>query len=383
MSFSITNNSANAVVTKIETLSSTYGSFTVTSGSFPLLSGDTISGTNTEINNQKGSPDGSILLMLVSGNAQIEYYLNGVLISANDYSSGLIEIKGPIIQPGDVITINVDEAELPVPSPTPSITPSTTPGPTPSMTPSSTPASTPTPTPSSTPSVITPSTLGAQWWIDFTDAASLTVVSTKIDEALDQIGNVPFTATTTQGPVYDPTGYLGLSGTARSGSARLRNALGEFTDTYSEFTWFAFVYDDVVSQRGGKYIETYDAGFPTGTEGLGVRDDNNPPTVWLARARNTAGGNTEVTFDHTYSAWTAIAVRAYNSGGTVVVEAWENNSILNSATQGSTSLTTKTDVEYSLMFDGGINYCTEQFFFDSKLSDVQMGQMFQYLTDKY
>jgi hypothetical protein len=151
MSFSITNNSANAVVTLIESLSSTYGTFTITSGSFPLFSGQTVSGTNTEINNGKGSPEGSILLFLQQGNAQIEYYLNGNLISANDYSSGLIELKGPIIQSGDVVGINVDEAELPSPSPTPSITPTNTV--TPTNTPTNTPSNTPTmtPTPSSTP----------------------------------------------------------------------------------------------------------------------------------------------------------------------------------------------------------------------------------------
>lgn len=146
MGFSITNNSATAVITSIGALSSTYGSFTVTSGTFPLFSGQTVSGTNTEINNDMGSPEGSIQLFLLNGDAQIEYYVNGNLISANDYSSGIIELKGPILQAGDTIGINVDEADLPVPSPTPSVTPTMTvtptgtPGPTPSVTPSATPA---------------------------------------------------------------------------------------------------------------------------------------------------------------------------------------------------------------------------------------------------
>lgn len=152
MSFQITNNSANAVVTKIEALSSTYGSFTVTSGSFPLLSGDTIGGTNTEINNGKGSPEGSILLFLEQGNAQIEFYVNGILISANDYASGMIEIKGPILQSGDTISISIDEAILPIPSPTPSPTPSFTPTMTVTMTPSPTETVTPSVTETVTPS---------------------------------------------------------------------------------------------------------------------------------------------------------------------------------------------------------------------------------------
>ena len=44
MSFSITNNSAQAVIAGISTLSETYGSLTITGGTFPLQDGDTITG---------------------------------------------------------------------------------------------------------------------------------------------------------------------------------------------------------------------------------------------------------------------------------------------------------------------------------------------------
>jgi len=145
MSFSITNYSATAVITDISTPSSTYGTFTISSGSFPLLSGQTISGTNTEINNLKGSPYGTISLFLDQGDAQIEVYINSVLYSALDYSSGIVEIQVPILQSGDVIGINIDEADLPVPSATPTSTPTNTP--TMTVTPTNTQTATPTATP--------------------------------------------------------------------------------------------------------------------------------------------------------------------------------------------------------------------------------------------
>ena len=382
MSFTITNNSANAVVGDISTNSSTYGSFTITSGSFPLLSGDTITGTNTLISNLKGSPYGTILLYLQQGDAQIEVYINSTLYSALDYSSGIASIQVPIIQAGDTIQINIDEADLPTPSmtPTPSVTAQPTATPTPSVTP------TLTPTPSATQSIFNPQTLGAQWWIDFTNASSLALTTSSppiITGATDQVGLSIVFSSDTSGPQYFSTQYDGVSGACESMGSRLQNPLGSFNTSHTDFTWFGFVYDDVVSQRGGKYIETYNNGFPLGTEGLKVSDDNNPPNTWYARARDTGGSYTQVGFDHTYSAWTAIAIRAYNSGGDTFVEAWENGSIIASATTASSTLTTKVDMEYSLMYDGGINYCTEQFYFTSKLSNGQMAQAFQYITDKY
>jgi hypothetical protein len=158
MSFTITNTSATAVIGFIDTLSSTYGSFSVTGGTFPLFSGGTITGSNTEINNGKGSPEGSILLFLQKGDAKIKYTKNSVVVSENIYSSSVVEIKGSIILPSDVISLEVKDVEpTPTPTNTPSVTPTKTITPTPSVTPTETitptptETPTPTPTPSSTP----------------------------------------------------------------------------------------------------------------------------------------------------------------------------------------------------------------------------------------
>lgn len=158
MSFSITNNSASAVITKLSSIGSSFGTFTITGGTFPLLSGDTISGTNTTIDNTGGSPYGTLQLFLKSGSAQLEVYVNNVLISAESYSSGIVEILIPIITSGSTLVVNVDEADLPTPSLTPSNTPTNTPTPsvtptntvTPSITPTNTETPTTTPTPSPT-----------------------------------------------------------------------------------------------------------------------------------------------------------------------------------------------------------------------------------------
>lgn len=393
MSFSITNNSADAVVTKIETLSTAYGSFTVTSGSFPLLSGDTISGTNTQINNGMGSPEGSILLFLVKGNAQIEYYLNGNLISANDYSSGLIEIKGPIIQPGDTVTINVDEAVLPVPSPTPSSTPAVTVTPTATVT--QTPSTTPTmtPTPSSTPPIVNPSTLGALFWLDFTDSASLTLNNLgggqyTIENAVDQIGAVNFSATTGSPgniPFYEPTGFNGVSGcTFNSNGNPIENALGTYTTPMSAWTFFAYVKDDG-TQQGGQTWEVWDGlrNAPGVIRPGFLINDAATTYSWKFRGKASDNQDVDVNYDISANTWVAVAGRVFEESGQTKVEFWEDNVLEDSSIGGVGGPYTSTDQQHALVYGGGTDRMTECFFFDYKLSDAQMTQMFNYLSNKY
>jgi hypothetical protein len=95
------------------------------------------------------------------------------------------------------------------------------------------------------------------------------------------------------------------------------------------------------------------------------------------------GGTLQVGFDLTSTGWTAIAIRAYQQSGDVYLEVWENATLIASGTQPSASLYTLTDQQYRLMFDGGQDGNTEQFYFDKKLNDSQLSQMFNYLFTKY
>jgi hypothetical protein len=250
----------------------------------------------------------------------------------------------------------------------------------------STPNATPTmtPTPSSTPpsGPQTPQTLGALWWIDFTDASTLVLNGSNIDTAYDKIANIPFTATTGQGPIYNSTGYLGISGTAQSNAAQLRNSSGEYTQI-GDYTWFVRIYDDPSAQRGGKIITgAANPGWPTGFENLLMIDTNSSPyppgPVWKFQ-------NDGVIIDGniSFSTWTDIAMRAYHTGSTLTLEVWENGSITytNSVFVGSPQIIA--DEIFGLMFDGGIDFATEQFFFNRALNTSEMAQMFSYLTNKY
>jgi hypothetical protein len=279
--------------------------------------------------------------------------------------------------------IYVSEEEEACIYPTPSITPTMT----------STPILSPTPTPSITPTMtmtpsspaIDPSSFNALWWIDFTDASTLTTNFNYVSQALDKIASVPFTATTLSGPVYNPIGYLGISGSTIEGTNPLENALGTYTAHHQGFTWFGFIdNDNAGTQRGGCFVEGYDGtGFPTGTRFFFVRDLNTPPNIFYANARLNGGGSLEVGFDLSTTGWTSIAVRAYEQSGDAYLEVWENNTLIASGTQSSASLYTLSDQQYRLMFDGGLDGNTEQFYFDKKLNNSQLSQMFNYLSNKY
>jgi len=112
MSFSISNTSASAVITTLSTPSSATGDVTITGGTLPLFVGGLISGSNTEINNTKGSPYGSILMLLQQGDAKIDTYVNNTLYSTDTYGSGLISVQTPILQSGDSLTMAVSDPQF-------------------------------------------------------------------------------------------------------------------------------------------------------------------------------------------------------------------------------------------------------------------------------
>lgn len=277
------------------------------------------------------------------------------------------------------------------PSMTPTITPSATINFTPTQTPSqtSTPTVTPTitrtpqvtPTPSSTPATDNPAGLGAMWWIDFTDASTLTVVSSQVTQALDKVSGVTFSAGP-GGPIYTSTGYLGVSGTVQSNAVKLENSGGTYSSV-SDWTWFGRLYDDGVSQRGGKVIVGAESpGFLSGPTLIVMQDDNSNPyppgPIW-----NFQDQAFSVYDNIAIASWTNVAMRSYYSGASIVFEIWENGSIIQGPSFAPNPPTSINNPVFSLMYDGGIFFNTEQFFFNKKLSNAEMTQMFNYLNNKY
>ena len=232
-----------------------------------------------------------------------------------------------------------------------------------------------------------PITLNALWWIDFTDPTTLTLVGSNVQTALDKISNIPFSASSSNGPIYNPTGFLSISGSVQTNVVPLQNGPGEF-GTVSEYTWFGVLYDDAVSQRGGKIFWAADSpGYPVGNTFSLFGDFNTNPyppgPVWQQEQATATGASIPLSDNFTYSAWTFVALRAYNSGAGSKFEFWENNSITTSGESSTENLWTSTNPVFSLMWDGGIDFNTEQVYFDRKLTDSEMSQMFTYFNNKY
>jgi hypothetical protein len=287
-----------------------------------------------------------------------------------------------------VIYVSEEEEACIYPSPTPSITPSPTQPPLP--TPSITPTMTMTPTPSGIP-VIDPAALNALWWIDFTNTSTLDIVAgvpTRVSGATDLIASVPFTVENgnpNDSPFYSPILYLGLSGGTIENASPLVNPSSTYTTHHTGFTWFGFIDNDTqASQRGGAFVEAYDGtNFPTGTRFFYVRDTNTPPNIFYTQVKLQSGADLQLGFDLSTTGWTAISVRAYQQSGDVFLEVWENGTQIASTSSVGQSLYTLSNHFYRLMFDGGQDGNTEQFYFDKKLNNSQLSQMFNYLSNKY
>ena len=321
-----------------------------------------------------------------------------IYISTNEDNSNIIFAPD---EPNPTPNVSPSPSNTPglaTPTPTPSVTQTNTPTPsvtqtnTPTITPTQTttptitPTNTLTPTPSSTPPPISPLTYGALWWIDFTDVSTIITAFGLVITATDKISSVVFSVPS-GGPIYNPTGYLGVSATTRTNASQLSNPLGTYTG-FTEYSWFGRVYDDVVSQRGGKILVASDtAQFPSGSPFLVVADFNinpyPPGPVWTFQADTDIGGPATLNENFTFSAWTNIALRYYKSGSKVRFEFWENGVEISHTEVASTDPFNVTNPVFGLMFDGGIDFNTEQFFFDRKLTNTEMVDMFTYLTNKY
>lgn len=110
MPFSIQMIGTGTTITEFYGIPNLNDTFTFEEGGLPLAEG-THTGTNTLITNNFGSfvdsDTSSIFFFALQGNVQIAYVVNSVTISSDIYPSGLIELRGPIIQPEDVIELTI------------------------------------------------------------------------------------------------------------------------------------------------------------------------------------------------------------------------------------------------------------------------------------
>lgn len=309
----------------------------------------------------------------------------------------------------------------PAPPVTPSITPSNSPTPsitpTNTSTPNATPTSTPTPsitptltpTPSTTPPAnINPSGYTALWWsqlsnpsflnlsgnnsiISVIDGVDGTTLFKGGDDALGPMGKGKFVS-----GVY-PSTELNYSGSGLFNVGVSNETITSLNGDYpsltasTDFTFFSRHYFTGSTNEQALFSSDYNGGQTNST----LWDGSVVPYRWFQLKYQ--GGNIEfnrwfnpnidngfVGFNITASGntWIDLAWRTYQDGSTCKSECWINGSIVNSGqtTYVAVAPATAPGQIQGTNFEG---YIAEQFYFNRKLTDIEMGDMFTYLTNRY
>lgn len=306
----------------------------------------------------------------------------------------------PSITPSPTST-PIPPSPTPTNTNTPSITPTNTN--TPSITPTNTSTPTNTPTPSSTPNITpNPSTLNALWWSQFSNPSFLNLgVGNTIVDVIDGIngstlfkGGLPPSAEPLfQNNIY-PSCETGFSGGTQADPSN-NDIISTLNGDYAwspDITFFTRVIFSGSVEEG--FILTSDSG------GGGTNifyNNTTPPYRWFqfkfnpnnlqfdlpfwADPENSAGF-LQIGLAYTANTWQNLAFRAYQDGATYRLELWLGGSIIaqTSTTYTAVAPTINPGVIQAGNFRGSI---AESFWFDRKLNNTEMAQMFQHLTTRY
>ena len=296
-----------------------------------------------------------------------------------------------------VIYVSEEEQECLIPitptttpsnTPTPSITPTNTA--TPTTTPTNTPSHTPTltPTPSTTPpQVIDPNLYDALWWIDYTDPNYVSLSGGNVIGVKNRTGNPDFSGKTGQSPGYDPTGYNGVSGATRTGFG-VFSLSGDYNTSISAYTQF-FTFSAATNTTGSFIQSDNTTDYSGNTQGYRwfSADDYDAGNNFIRTFTFYTGGTSvspEPDYTYTPVVWYKGATRVFQTGVSATTQLWINGSIVDETTQSGSQIITAVNPIFQVGGAGGPDFkIGEAFYFDYKLNDTEMGNMFIYLNNKY
>ena len=241
------------------------------------------------------------------------------------------------------------------------------------------------------------------WWVDFTNTASLTLVTNPsspypypyISGATDLATTLPsFSASTNSGfqPYYNPTGFTfnATSGTSINGSEGLSNALGVYNTSVSAYTTFMMFNQLNVDSRVNMDSDNYPnyLGQQQGyrwfeIDGFGPSPQPNLRTYTFFT--NGLSINPEPQYVFSFNTWQIVATRVYQVGNDAVVEIWANGNLVASSTGFSQTILTATDPIFNIIRNSfNLNVLTtETFFYGKKLTDLEIADVYQYFNQKY
>jgi hypothetical protein len=324
-----------------------------------------------------------------------------VFVSDNEDNSNIIFAPD---EPNPLVT------STPTPSVTPTLTPTTTSTPTVTPTQTETPTNTPTPTltptntatltPSPTSGYVDPATLGATWWSQYSNSAFLNLTTPAygsyegyINYVIDGVDGSTFFQNAANG-LWEQTAYSAatpnFSGAAVTNGfsvTRLINQNGDYTGNTTDWTFFARIkYNNARAGFTEEVINVSDIAYgdPLRWYQIKVPQYGNVLEIDVWSDPNTANGFCVLTPPLTSGVWTNLAIRSYWDPGfsLYVVEYWENGVLI--------PPTAATFVIPSAPVGGPrqqqwapLDFCAEQIWWNRKLTNGEMSQMFNFLTNRY
>jgi hypothetical protein len=291
-----------------------------------------------------------------------------------------------------VIYVSEEEEACQQPSntPTPSITPSITP--TMTTTPTNTPSHTPTltPTPSSTPpSAIDPNSLNALWWLDYSNSNNMSLAGSSVLGSKNLTIYPDFTGKTGQYAVYYPTAFNGVSGATSAENNGLFSLSGDYNTSISAYTHF-FHFSGTAFSSGIVAQSDQNQDYSGNTQSyrwFSTDDFTSFPGSGIRTYTFFTGGTStspEPAFGYSDNVWYKGAVRVFQTTNTAHTELWIDGVLVAATNQNGEHIITAVNPIFKLLGNGTFDLkLTEQFFFDYKLDDTQMGTMFNYLNNKY
>ena len=208
-----------------------------------------------------------------------------------------------------------------------------------------------------------------------------------VDQIINRTGGPNFKSVGGQSSSYFPTAYNGVSGATATGYATF-SLSGDYNTSITEYTHF-FHFSGANNFNGAIVKSDNTTDYSGNTQGYRwfSTDDYNPADDFLRTFTFfTNGSSTAPEPDYTYSGnvWYKGAVRVFQTSNVAHTELWINGVLVDSTSQGGQFIITAVNPIFQFGGNGGPNFkISEGFFFNYKLTDVQMGQMFTYLNNKY
>jgi hypothetical protein len=245
-------------------------------------------------------------------------------------------------------------------------------------------------------SLIPTSISGLTWWNQYSNPSFLNLSGNDILSVIDGVYSTtlfqtkPSNRVQFQNGIYSSTTVNTSGGTLNIAQSKMSSLNGQYSGT-TDYTIFSrYLYSGSSSESvitssdaggGSANGELYDGSFvPYRWFQNKIAGSNIEFNVWADP--NTANGFVNFNVPFTANTWINQAFRVYQDGPDYKIELWINDVLINSNSTVYTAIppVLNPGIIVASQFQGSI---AEQFWFNKKLDNTELTDMFVYLRDKY